>query len=355
MSRTHRHGGHLFVRAAAPLALVAGFLSLAAPVSAATTTPHRAPATRVAPVLTLSGGAATVKAANGTKFFLTPTVIYDEVPSLGVNLARIVGSGKTAGVEEHLWSLPMTASDLTFSSSSRTGKLDTGTEDEPVASVDLTFTATSAKSGSCESGSETIYTGTLKGSITLVTGLSGGGTIKAHGVTFDADGYTSELTSDDGCVASLGDLCKSALIFGVIGHVDVSGGDITYVGSSPDEVGLEKRIVLSSPAGASELSLVSEGSPAPVWNPSTGVLSISTGGGIVKGSATLTGGKKTTASFPCSYGGTSYTMSLVSYQKAKYSSPAGKVITGHEAIGGKLSGPKTSKKAYFEITTAKAG
>ena len=68
-------------------------------------------------------------------------------------------------------------------------------------------------------------------------------------------------------------------------------------------------------------------------------------------SATLSGGKSTTTSFPCKYAGKTYTIKNLDNFTANYASPAGKAITGHTSLGSKLVAPLSAKNAEFIIST----
>ena len=82
------------------------------------------------------------------------------------------------------------------------------------------------------------------------------------------------------------------------------------------------------------------------------MLSVSTtSSGIVTGSATLSGGKPKTVSYPCSYGGKSYTLTETDDMTANYASPAGEAITGHTSLTGNLAAPSSAKDATYVVTT----
>jgi hypothetical protein len=313
-------------------------------------------ATTRASDLTLAEDGATVTTSNGQSWVLT-VADSDTTNSLGVGLTRTVTSGGT-GFEAHLWNFDSSASTLTFNASTGIGTVKGGSVTSPVATIDLTFTATSHKAADCTSGSETIYSGTLTGEAKLVTGLTGGGTVGGTSLKFDATGSTPQIQVDNGCVAPPTDECTNDIIYasGATETTPVSSGDFGPLdGKAYDEVGVERMTDLAKPAGATRGDLAGVTTPAATWNASTHTLSVTTtSAGIVTGSATLTGGKPSTTTSTCTYAGKKYKISSTLDETATYASPSGKAITAHDSLGGNLVVANDTGHAFYDVGTAKA-
>ncbi len=301
--------------------------------------------------VSLGNDAASVKTSNGASWYLSVGVDGLASPDdVSVGLVRIVGSS----YEVHSWSIPMSASDLKWSSSSKSGSLDTSSQTSPLATISLKFKETSDKKGTCTSGSETIYSGSLTGEVKLVTGLSGGGTVGSSSLKFDAYHATPEITVDDGCIVPTGNDCLASTIFAELGPVEVSGGNLTIFNKQYHVIGVSKETDISSPSGTTRYDAAGTPPKTLSWNSSKKQLSVSVAsGGIVTGSATVTGGKEKKISYACKYGSTSYKVTTEEFEGAKYASPSSDVVTGHMSIGGNLVGPKSSSDAGTFVTTSK--
>jgi hypothetical protein len=292
-------------------------------------------------------GSTTVKTSNGQSWTLS-VADSNNASGLAIGLTRTVSTGGK-GAEEHVWGFKSKASSLTFSKTSGDGTIKGGSSTGKVATISLTLTSTSHKAGTCTSGSETIYTGTLSGEAELVTGLSGGGTVGGKSVKL-----TASATVDSDCVTNTNDCLDSTLF-----DSGTSAGPIQAVGLSEptagktfDFVSVLQELNLSSPKGATRSDIALVQAPLATWNSKTGVLSVtSTSAGIVTGSATLSGGKTMTSSTPCTYAGKSYTVKDTENFTATYASPAGQAITGHTSLGGKLVAPSSAKDAEFIVST----
>ncbi len=78
-----------------------------------------------------------------------------------------------SGTEIHDWGMQMPGADFTVNKTTGAATINSHSDLSPVASLDLTYKPTAHTAGTCSSGSETDYTGTLTGSVTLTTGLKG--------------------------------------------------------------------------------------------------------------------------------------------------------------------------------------
>jgi hypothetical protein len=305
--------------------------------------------------LTLHNDGAAVKTSNGQSWVLT--VADTSIAStMTVGIERTVSAGG-AGSEGHLWYFASAASSLTFDKSTGTGTVKGGSATSPVATIDLTFTATSHKAADCSSGSETIYTGTLSGEAKVVTGLTGGGTVGGKALKFTVKGSAPEMLVDSSCVP-VTDECVATLIFssGVTAATPEAAGLAgTVAGKKYDFVTVAQRVTLAKPAGAYRVDDGLVDAPPATYNTKTGKLSVtSTSAGMVTGSATLSGGSPQTQSFPCSFGGKSYTVTATSDTTAKYSSPSGEAVTAHTSLTGNLVAPDAATGATYDVETVKS-
>jgi hypothetical protein len=304
-------------------------------------------------ILTLNNAAAPVKTANGQSWGMS-VADTDLTDTLTAGLFRTVTAGGT-GSEEHEWTFDVPTSALTFDTSTGVGTLKGGSATSPVATIDLNFKATSHKAATCTSGSETVYTGTLSGEAKLVTSLTGGGTVGGASVTFNFKESAPHMLVDSGCVAPLDEcLAETSFSSSTTGTKPEAGGlEGTEDGTKVDFVLVARKKTLSSPKGAFRTDDAEIDTSPPSWNAKTGVLSVTTSSaGIVTGSATLSGGTVKTTTFPCTFGGKSYTMHVTQNTTANYSSPAGKAITAHTSLTGKLAAAAAKGTGLIDIVTA---
>lgn len=312
------------------------------------------PATTAASTLSLVA-ASTVKTSNGQSWDLA--VSWVEVSasfpaSVYVQIERTVTS-PDAGYEAHSWSIPVKTNSLTFSSSTGKGSLNPGSETSPLASIDLAFDASSHQAVSCSSGSATRYTGTLTGKLTLVTGLSGGGTIGSSAMKFVAN--SPEVEVDSGCVPKpTAQPCAAGTDFDAIGASSAPGVVAISSGTgSTEQIAVVRQTDLSAPSGAvrSDQAGLTK-APAPTYSASTKKVSVTTSSsGIVTGSATLSGGKQSTSKSTCKSGGVTYTLTDLSDPSATYASPSGKALAAHTSLTGVFSAPAKIADAEYDVTT----
>jgi hypothetical protein len=334
----------------APLGAMTIFLAGPAAALIATASPAGA----TTPTLELIAGSAAVKTSNGVGWsldvvwdgFVTPTV-----PALSVGILRTVTTGGT-GEEVHSWQFNVKTTSLAFSTKTGVGTLNAGTSASPVATVDLAFKSTKSSKVTCTSGSETIYSGTLKGEVELVTGLTGGGTVGGKTLSFTG---SPEIKVDSNCSVPITP-CGNETLWASGDNTALTlagGGNLTGTTST---VSVSREAKLKAPAGAIRYDATGMNSAAPAWNATTKTLSVSTStGGIITGSATLTGGTDKTVKTTCTLSGKKYTDTTIEDFTANYASPAGKTITGHNKLGGNLVAPATNKGGgLYIIETIKA-
>jgi hypothetical protein len=300
------------------------------------------------------GDAASVKTTDDVNWVLSVSGSSNQVT---VELDREASSSPLA-VEIHGWTFPVTSGGLTFSAATGVGTIDPGAQTSPVATVDVTFQSTASKvvAGACTTGTETKYTGTLTGSVRLVTGITGGGTVSSS--SFTASSSHPAVTVDKDCVPPSDCLPKSTGFDDdpsplTNPNLAASGITGTFSGTSEDQVTIADDTTLAKPAGADRIdeSLV-EAAPA-TWTASTKTLVVTTEpSGLITGSVTISGGKKSSISLPCTKAGKSVDNVLTYYDNALWTSEAGQALTAHDELGGNLVMPVANTKAEtFLITT----
>jgi hypothetical protein len=303
---------------------------------------------------TFEGDAASVETTNGVSWLLSVSGSSSEIT---VELAREASTSPLA-IEIHGWTFPVTSGGFTFSAATGVGTIDPGAQTSPIATVDVTFKSTASKvvAGACTTGTETKYTGTLTGTVKLVTGITGGGTVS--GSSFTASSSDPTVTVENDCVAPSTCLSSSK------GFDDdpsplanpnllAEGGTGKFLGKSGDQVAIADDTTLAKPAGADRIdeSLV-QAAPS-TWTKSTKTLVVTTEpSGLITGTVSITGGKKTTDSIPCTKAGKSVDDVLTIYSGASWNSEAGQALTAHNELGGSLVMPLANTKADILLTSA---
>ncbi len=347
------------VGAAVLMAFVPALVQAATPLTAGAAT-SRAPRSSAAscPITdlcstTLGGDAGTVKTANRQAWELTVTATND---TLMIEIARQASTSPVAD-ELHSWSFPLKSGGLVFSAGTGVGTVKPGANTSPVATVDVKFKATGHKvvKGACTSGSETVYTGKLTGTVTLVTGLSGGGTVKA--TSFTAKLSAPTVTVYKLCVSPPGGCLPSSVTFddapGALGNPALYAQGITgtFSHKTEDQVTVSLQARLAKPNGAerNDESTVEE-APAK-WTASTRTLVVKTTGTLITGSVTISGGTKSTYSEGCTVNGKRTHNLFTSYFDASWASPAGDRLTAHDKIGGNIVMPASNTAATLIVTS----
>jgi hypothetical protein len=329
--------------------LAASVLALVGPVTAgASTRGAPAGASPKSSTTTELDGAATVETKNGVSWsLLVNWSNLGSEPVLQVGLERLISS-PSSGFEVHNWTFNVNSSSFTFND--KTGTLDSGTQANPVASVDLSFKTTSSKAATCTSGKETIYDGTLSGAASLVTGLKNGGTVSG---TYTFNVGTPEIDVDDACVAPASDDCGAELL---AGSGNSSGpaliaGNLSEVNGAEQIVGVDEETTLSSPSGATREDLAAmynEGSKIYAKYTGTEVKLASTG--LVSGSGTVSGGKpEKEPPETCKFGGKTYKDTTVLDETADYAG----TFSATPSIGTTMKVPSSTKTGLYFVTTSK--
>jgi len=302
--------------------------------------------------LWLTDAAAIAKTSNGDSWWLVVSWIDGESES-GTASAEVglenVQTPNTTTFEAHSWEFDVKDSTLSFND--KTGTLDLGSEASPVATLDLTFTTTSSTAEGCTSGSETVYHCSLKGTVSLDTGLTGGGTIAG---TFDFDVSTPDIVVDEGCV---GPPTSNPCVASLFAESDITTSPAVFaseenLGTTDEDLfGLFNTTAVTSPTGATrtdEVANEENGSSVSVTY-KDGVVKMASSGGIVSGSGTISGGTPQTQKSSCTYRGTSYEETSHDDDNADYAGS----FTSTPAIGSPLTVKKSTTDALYGVTTVK--
>jgi hypothetical protein len=261
--------------------------------------------------------------------------------TLDIQMSRAAGTGQ---LEDHIWTFDVPNSVLSASGGDAT--LNAGSNTSPYASVDVAFADTSKKPASCLVGSGTVYTGTLKGTVTIKTGFKSIGTLGGTSLSF---AVPNTLQALDGCVPHAPCLSEWT---SPPGSVEALGDTIGATGSTEKTTTIvETTTKLSSTVNRVDGAVMS--TPKPTF--SAGTLSIKTSSsGIITGSATLSGGtKEPTETLPCvTPTGKEYTEHQTDYVNTTFKSPAG--LAAHTLLSGTLTSEKTGKADFTVNTYTKA-
>ena len=169
---------------------------MAAPLVAVLATTPASAGTPVSVDLMTVGGAS-LRAAGNTWLVTAHYSGYTEAlgSDIGFAVERILPGNK--GQEFHSWAASAVGSTFTFNATSGKATLNSGKSLSPAASLNLTFSPTKKVMTACSFGTrETVYTGTLKGSVHIVTGTRPVSiTLSSKAASFTKGGATT-LTVD---------------------------------------------------------------------------------------------------------------------------------------------------------------
>lgn len=302
-----------------------------------------AAASAAADTYSLSGGQVAL-AAGGHTWDLSVTFRSGTSTStpatLDVQISRAAGKGQR---EDHAWVFDVPNGVLSFSGGDAT--LNAGSSVSPLASVDVAFTHTSSKSMSCTAGSGTVFTGTLKGTVTIKTGFKPTGTLGGTSLSFAAP---NTLEAMSGCVPPTP--CSSTWT-SPQGTVSALGDTFGGPGGEKTTTLVARTTTVSSTVIRVDGAVMS--TPKPKF--SAGTLHMTTSSsGIITGSATLSGGtKEPTQTLPCvTPEGKSYTEHQTDYADPAFKSPAG--ISARTLLTGTLTSEK-SGEGFFTVSTFTKG
>ncbi len=262
-----------------------------------------------------------------------------------------ISTGYLHGFESHVWVFArVPARDYRFSQSAGTFSLDTGSSLAPVASLNLRFTATSHKAASCGKGSGINFKGSLRGSVTLVTGLRHVRFHAAH-ATFSGQNL---LTVSRKCTPPV-QCSGGAWIAGLAGtgtKTMAQGNAADPFGRVPFVVTISRLVKLSRPRYAVRDDGAVVKTSAPVFNSGAKSLTVQAPNAtIVTGGAVLSHAVIVIPrTVSCTAGGIRHVELVDQYIEARYSSQAGHVLTAHTILTGALS-VKPSGFGFFVIVT----
>jgi hypothetical protein len=256
-----------------------------------------------------------------------------------------------SGTEIHNWSMEMPAADFTVNKTTGAATINSHSDLSPVLSMTLTYKPTSHTAGTCSSGSETDYSGTLTGSVTLTTGLKGLTLSDAH-ATFSTP---NKLQVEAACVPPLA--CEFASWDGGIGGSSSAPIAAGIAAGTPGhlvyftEVG--RRVSLPAPTGATRDDGATVSGAAPVFNSTAKSLTVKglasgavTGSGVISGAKMVTPGTAT-----CTLDGKTYKETSTIYSEASWSSST--QFTGSTILTGTLKVTTKGTGEFVLVTLTK--
>jgi hypothetical protein len=348
MRRSIRRAG---ITTIAATALVAGTMASGqAVVPRATGGTGGAAATSVI-FTTLNSSVLKIKDSHGRRLDLTVnSTSRAGVGKASVNISLLTGALGSTG-ERHDWSFEISRSDLSYNNKTGHGKLATGTSLKTFGTINLTFTKTSRSTSKCKGGSghDTTIKGRLSGTLffNTQTGSHGWGTVgsRHHRVTFMTPNTFSLLTS--GCPIGTGGgsaACVSGLFwsapFGTMTPSVSIFGDVSKTGSrTTSTVTFDQFMTIKSPAGAARSDTLIANEPVP--KVSAGMLTITTSGHAITGSATIGNTTSSPNNYPCKAGGKSHTEKTTLYTGTWTGS-----LTGHFSATGKADSPTSGPTSF---------
>jgi hypothetical protein len=255
--------------------------------------------------------------------------------SVTLNITTAIHGGK----EVHGWSFqPVPGRDLTVKRSAGVASVKTHSDLSPIAALSLSFAAASHHKEACAFGAGTVLTGTLKGSVTLATGLKGL-KISRRSLSF---GRSNTLTVGQACVPP-----TPCVLSAWAGPLEVATGAIHAAGGAAGRPGhltyfvsVFRTLVLNM-IGPSHTVGVQRGdtalmkSAAPKF--SNGSLTVtSSKSGLVTGSAMLSHGTVETIPDTCTLLGIKYAETTTDYVSTSFASPHGDQFEAHTLLTGTL-------------------
>lgn len=250
-----------------------------------------------------------------------------------IDLHRTFDSGTSTEFHEWLFSVPesslkagTTAGDWTFAPPS--------TATSTLATINMKFKAMKATNLTCAFGSATKYTGTFTGEFLLHTGFSkaatvGSKTISFSGASFTGDNHCSQRAHTPTCWGGV----AYAGLYSTNPYQGLSGYPTKEGTVFDDELYANRTRVLSSPKNTIRLDSASELAPPIALKGSVAKVSTRSGG-IITGSATVTGSGTPTTGSPitCQISGVKHTETEKSWPSATVMSPSTARITAHFAL-----------------------
>jgi hypothetical protein len=315
---------------------------------------------------TLGAAAAPASAATNLSYFLTAgTVgITSGGHTWNLNVSLIGGSSggpvtvdvlieapHLSGTEIHDWGMQMPGADFTVNKTTGAATINSHSDLSPVASLNLSYKPTSHTAGTCSSGSETDYLGTLTGSVTLTTGLKG---LKLSGATA-AFSTPNSLKVESACVPPLA--CSFASWGGGLGGAPTAPIAAGIAAGTPGHLAhftdVTRRVALAAPTGATRTDGAEVTATAPVFNSTAKTLTVKglasgavTGTGVISMAKLVVPGTET-----CTLEGTTYTQTSTAYDQATWISS--KQFAAQTILTGTLKVATTGSGEFVNITLKK--
>ncbi len=297
---------------------------------------------------TLGVAAAPASAATNLSYFLTAgtvpitsgghtwslnvSLIGGSSPSGSTIIDVLIETPHLSGTEIHDWGMQMPDADFTVNKTTGAATINSHSDLSPVASLNLTYKPTSHTAGTCSSGSETDYLGTLTGSVTLTTGLKG---LKLSDTTATFSTPNS-LQVDAACVPPIA--CSFSSWGGGLGGASTAPVAAGIAAGMPGKQvhfsDVIRKVSLSAPTGATRTDGAEVKATAPVFNAKTKTLTVKgLASGAVTGAGVISGAKLVIPSTQtCAVDGTTYTEKSTVYDEATWSSStqfvASTILTG---------------------------
>jgi hypothetical protein len=312
-----------------------------------------ATALTLAPVAIAAPASASAKSAASISLFSGDTKFTADGHNWVLEITAFSGAttiGLETTNEQDGWTFLTSAS--TFTVNAKTGHATFRSHNTlaPIAFINLSFTATKHKKQACVSGSETVFTGHISGSVTFIASS------KVKFKSAHVDFSSPFVTVDKACIAKIpggGNTCFGG--FWNAGSAVTASGNTPGLGSAPLTASISKTVVLKKPAGATMTGIVFGSQSKPIFNSKKRTLSVKASGGLIAGSALLTSKEPPDVqTSTCVSKGKKFKATDADYF-AKYASPTGHQFVGQSVILGKLTAAKTGSAIFDIITFKKAG
>jgi hypothetical protein len=272
----------------------------------------------------------------GSHNWVLSLTAFSHVATIGLETAN----------EQDSWTFLTSPSNLTVNAKTGHATFNSLKSMTPVASIKLSFTSTKRKKLACVSGSETVFTGHISGSVSFVA--SGTVKFKSAHVSFSSP----HVIVYNACIPKFpaGNTCFGG--FWSAGSTVNASGDTPGLLSEPLTASIAKTITLKAPPEASVTSTLFGSESKPIFNRKKRTFSVKASGGLIAGSALLTAkGPPDVQTSTCLSNGKKFKVTDTIYF-AKYASPSGHQFAGRSAILGKVTVAKTGS-ADFDILTFK--
>jgi hypothetical protein len=272
----------------------------------------------------------------------------------GINVIGFqISTPHLGGTEYHNWGGQLPAGDLSASPAA-VMTLNSRSSLSPVASLNVTFRPASHKTQTrdCITGKEVVYTGTLKGSVRLNTGLKG---LKLSAAHFSFGGH-STLTVNHDCVFSPCHFTFWDTISGPPKAAPFAAGtSIVVSGRAVVSATIQRTVTIPGKNRLGRFDVWTIPAKAPTFSKSSKSLSVSSSSsGLVTGAATFAHGKPSGPPFGtsriCSIDGKKYTQTDTQYLNARYQ--ASRPFEAHTILNGTVT-VKRSGTGRFDIVTLK--